>query len=280
VLCICVVVLPAVASSETSPAIEAHNVGVYPEQTHSWLPPSATIAPGGAVALSNATSVPHGVKWVAGPETPACTGGVPVGTTAEASGANWSGTCRFVKPGVYQFYCTVHGPEMTGTITVDASGTTTTTTTGATETSAPGATPGSAPGSAGLGSQTTDGSIAPGSLLAGNASSAVRVAGIQHGHSVHGSVAVSGAGAGGTLAVELLARRALLASAGHPPTVPVGHMTRSSLRAGTVAFTVTLNAKARRALRAHGRLAVSVRILLTSASGAKLTVTRGVLVRG
>ncbi len=272
--------LPAVASSETSPTIEAHNVGVYPDQTHSWLPPSATIAPGGTVALSNATAVPHGVKWVAGPETPACSGGVPVGTTAEASGPNWSGTCTFVKAGVYQFYCTVHGPEMTGTITVGANGTTTTTTTGATETPAPGATPGSAPGSAGLGSQTTTGSISPGSLLAGNASSAVRLARTQHGHSVHGSVAVSGAGAGGTLAVELLASRASLASAPHTPTVPVGHSTRSSLRAGTVSFTVILSAKARRALRAHGRLALSVRILLSSANGAKLTVTRGVLVRG
>src|SRR5271166_1990825 len=121
-----VVVLPAVAGSETSPMIEAVTFGGgYYGESHAWSPAQATVPAGGVVTLSNHTAVEHGVRWVGGPETPSCSGDIPVGTTSATRGANWSGTCTFAKPGVYTFYCTVHGSEMTGTITVNASGTTT-----------------------------------------------------------------------------------------------------------------------------------------------------------
>ena len=59
-----VVLLPAVAGSETSPAIEAVNgTGVYAEQTHRWSPSQATVSAGGVVTISNPTAVEHGVKW-------------------------------------------------------------------------------------------------------------------------------------------------------------------------------------------------------------------------
>jgi hypothetical protein len=94
---------------------------------------------------------------------------------------------------------------------------------------------------------------------------------------VHGSVAVSQAGAGGRLEVELLARNASLASAPRPAQVQVGRLVRSSLRAGTATFTVTLDAKARHALRIHGHLALTVKIVLTPQRGSAVTITRSVV---
>jgi plastocyanin len=265
---VAVAVLPAIAASEGSPTIEAVNSpGVYGE--HHWMPATATVSAGGVVTLSNPTEVAHGVRWVSGPGTPSCeegAGKVPVGTTAAASGIKWSGTCKFTQPGTYTFYCTVHGAEMTGTITVNPSGTTTTTTTTTTPPGPPG-------GTTTAGTPTT---LAE-SPLAGSASSAVKLGASQHGASVHGSVAVSQAGAGGRLEVDLLARSASLAGARHRPLARVGRLVRPSLRAGIVSFTVVLNAKARRALRLHRRLALTVRISLSPLHGSAVTVARSVV---
>jgi plastocyanin len=112
------VLLPAVADSEGTPTIEANNA--CPGRC--WKPPSATVNAGGAVNIANPTTVPHGVEWRSGPATPSCTSGVPVGTNPGASGTNWSGSCTFAMPGKYTFFCTVHGAEMTGTITVNGLG--------------------------------------------------------------------------------------------------------------------------------------------------------------
>jgi plastocyanin len=110
------VALPAVASSEVTPTVEAVN---KPTGGHAWEPPSTTVSEGGNVNIKNpSSSVPHGVEWRSGPETPSCTSGVPVGTSPAASGKNWSGSCVFRKPGTYVFFCTVHGSEMTETVTV------------------------------------------------------------------------------------------------------------------------------------------------------------------
>lgn len=261
--------LPAVAVSETSPTIVAHN-GV----THYWQPATATVGEDGVVTLENPTEVPHGVEWVGGPAKPKCSAGVPVGNSPSASGTKWSGTCTFASAGVYTFYCTVHGPEMTGTVTVSANGTTTTTMTmpsGTVQTQPPGTTT-STPTPAPLGA-----SPGPGSPLAGSASSAIRLTSSAHPPGVHGTVAVSQAGAGGRLEVELLAGHASLASA---QGVQVGRTLRSSLPAGRVPFSVSLDARARRALRRARRLALTVRIVLTPPQGAAVTVSRSVLLRG
>ena len=77
----------------------------------------------------------------------------------------------------------------------------------------------------------------------GAPSQAVRLARSQRGESVRGSLKVSPAGAGGRLEVDLLATRASLARAGQLAQVRVGRLVRSSLRAGTVAFTVALSAQ-------------------------------------
>jgi plastocyanin len=271
-----VVVLPAVASSEASPTINAVNYpgGGYYGESHAWSPAAATIAAGGTVTLENeSATVRHGVRWVNPPATPACTG-VPVGTTPENSGTKWSGTCTFTAPGTYTFYCTVHGPEMTGAITVNANGATTVSTQGG----PPGTTP--------TGTATAPGAQEPGgpsggsgSPLAGPASSAIRLAPVQHGGVVRGSVAVSEAGGGGRLEVDLLARRASLAVARRARPANAGRLVRSSLRPGVVSFKVTLNARAAHALRAHHRLALSVRVVIRSVHGSPVTVTRAVLLR-
>ncbi len=275
-----VVILPAVAGSETSPAITAENYASY---RHRWSPATATVGSDGIVTLSNNTEVEHGVEWVSGPETPDCSSGVPVGNSPSASATKWSGTCTFSKPGTYIFYCTVHGPEMTGTITVNSDGTTTTTMSmGSTETLPSPSTTSTSVGSPGSGSQTTNGPTVSSPLdspLAGRATAAVELAGIQRGRSVHGSIAVSQAGAGGRLEVELLASHASLASASHVQHVLVGRVVRSSLPAGMATFAVPLDVRAEHALHVRRRLTLTAEIVLTPVRGSAVRITRSVLLR-
>ncbi len=267
-----VVVLPAIASSATSPeTVEAENKpgsGLYGEETHAWHPSQVTVSAGGVVKFSNPYSNhAHGLKFTGGTAgtTPSCTG-IPVAAGEPTGAISWQGECTFSQPGTYTFICTVHPTEMTGTITVNPNGTTTTTPTTTTTTTPTTTTPGEP------GSETTSGSP-----LAGSVAQAVKLAGSRHGKSVHGSVKVSQAGAGGRLEVDLLARSALLAKAKHPSRVRVGRLVRSSLSAGVVSFAVPLTAKARSALRRHRRLALTVQIVLTPVHGTAVTVTRSVV---
>lgn len=270
-----VVVLPAVAGSETGPTIEAVNSVYYEE--HHWSPSQVTVSAGGLVTLSNPSGVKHGVEWLPGdPAKPGCTPGVPVGTTEAASATNWSGACTFTTPGTYTFYCTVHHAAMTGTIIVGASGATTTTST----TAAPGPSPvTTAPtGSGQSGSGPTLGSAGPlGSPPVGSASKALALASSQRGTTVRGSLEVSPTGAGGRLEVDLLARSASLARAGHPAQVRVGALVRKSLKAGRVSFSVPLNARARAALLRRHRLALNVKVVVKPAGGSAVAVTRAVV---
>jgi hypothetical protein len=116
-----------------------------------------------------------------------------------------------------------------------------------------------------------------GSPLEGG-SKALKLAGSQHGSTVRGSIAVSQAGAGGRLEVGLFAAGASPAKAGHPAQVRVGRLERSSLKAGSVSFSVPLNAKGKAALRRRRRLALTVKVTLTPQPGAAVTVTRNVVV--
>jgi plastocyanin len=116
-----VVMLPVAAGSEPPTPVEARNTPAngYYEEKHYWLPQQQTVIAGSVVTFLNAsTTVYHGVHWISGPNTPVCSSGVPVGTEPKDSRINWTGTCKFTEPGTYIFYCTQHGPEMTGTITV------------------------------------------------------------------------------------------------------------------------------------------------------------------
>jgi plastocyanin len=275
-----VVVLPAVAGSETARNITAVNYPPYypgEHERHYWSPEMASLGAGGVATFSNPSStVPHGLAWTSGPAKPACSG-VPAAAAEESGATSWHGECTFGKPGTYTFICTVHPSEMKGTVTVNADGTTTTSVTmGSTETSPP--SPTTSTSTASPGSELpTNGSGPRGSLLVGSASSAVTLTATQHGQSVHGSVAISQAATGARLEVELLARNASLASARRPTQVQVGRLVRYSLRPGTATFTVTLDAKARHALRVHGHLALTVKIVLTPQHGSAVTLIRSVV---
>ncbi len=124
---------------------------------------------------------------------------------------------------------------------------------------------------------TTPSEPSHGSPLEGG-SRALKLAGSQRGPTVHGSLEVSQAGAGGRLEVGLFAAHASLAKAGHSE-VRVGRLVRSSLKAGSVSLSVPLSARGRAALRRHRRLALTVKLTLTPLHGAAVTVTRHVVVR-
>jgi plastocyanin len=261
-----VVVLPAAAGSETTPTVMAENVGIY---NHYWTPSSIDVEPGQSVDIANPTTVPHGVEWVSTPGAePACTG-VPVGTTEGASGTKWSGSCSFTKAGVYAFYCTVHHAAMSGTITVGPTGTVTSTTT----------TTGPVTTSSGPGSGTPPPSTGPlrptlATALVGG-TSALSLSGHRPGFSVHGSLDIAKAGAGGTLVVELLGTHAAL---GHGP-LDVGRLVRYYVAAGRQSFTIPLNARGKRALRKRGHLALTVSISLSPPGEAPLSFSRRLTLR-
>jgi hypothetical protein len=99
-----------------------------------------------------------------------------------------------------------------------------------------------------------------------------------HGSTVHGSVAVASTGAGGRLEIDLIANSASLATVRHKKsTSTVGRLVRSSLYAGKVSFSVSLNAKAKSALRRHHRLALSLQIVLKPLHGAAVTIIRSIV---
>jgi len=255
-----VVVLPAVAGSETTPpSVIAQNVGLY---THYWTPPSVSVEPGGTVEFSNSTEVPHGIHWVGTPAgNPECTSGVPVGTTETASGTKWTGTCKFAAAGTYTYYCTVHGAAMSGKITVGtpsiAPTTPTSTTTVPTGTTGE---PGSGAGGTGTSPATT-------------AISALQLGAARHGGAVHGSLRVSQTAAGGTLTIVLQARLG-----GH--RVEVGKLRRSQISAGSQSWTIALSGRARHALHAKGRLAVTAKVSLTPPAGTAVSLTRTLTLHG
>ncbi len=56
-----------------------------------------------------------------------------------------------------------------------------------------------------------------------------------------------------------------------------GRLVRSSRASGVVSFAVALDAKARRALQDRRRLALTVRVLLTSKQGSPVTIVRSVV---
>jgi hypothetical protein len=105
------------------------------------------------------------------------------------------------------------------------------------------------------------------------------LANAQHGDAVHGTVQIPAADGGARLEVELLAQGASLAKVKRSSSSRVGRLVRSSAPAGTVSFTVALDAQAKRALRQHHKLALTVKIVLTPKHGAAMTLKRSVVVR-
>jgi hypothetical protein len=279
-----VAVIPALAAS--SEAMLELNKNCVKSDWPCWTsaaganpPPTytTTIAAGGSVTFVDHSQVAANIVWKTS-TAPACAPSVPVSPTPAAS--EWEGKCTFEKPGTYEFESPGLFYPSGYKIVVEGAGTGTTTTSTTNSTSS---SPGASNPSLGSGTQTQPGVTAgpgqAGSVFVGSASSAYKLPSVQHGQSVHGSLDLSQAGAGGRLEVELLATGASLAGAGRSPHVEVGRLVRSSLAAGTVKFAVSLDAKAKRALHARGHLTLAVKLLLTPAQGMATTVTRSVILR-
>jgi plastocyanin len=262
-----VAVVPAIASTEASPTVSGL-------ESIMWSPAQVTVAGGGTVNFQNSSgSVPHGVVWETGdPETPACNG-VPI----DEGQTNWKGSCTFAKAGTYRYYCSVHGMAMSGTIVVGSPATTPTpppttatpTTPGGTPTTPPPTSTGEAPPKVGTASP-----------FVGSTAKAIRLARAQHGKSVRGSIQLSPAGAGARLEVELLTNSTALAPTKRPQPVRVGRLVRSALQPGRSAFSAHLSRQGRAALHRRGHLLLTVRLTLTPAHGAVVSVTRIVVVHG
>jgi hypothetical protein len=270
-----VAVLPALAAAPSGAKLEVNENCVEPDWP-CWTTPGSgsspapalkvTIATGGEVMFTDHTSTAAAVVWTG--SAPACTG---VPTSAMT---NWEGKCKFEQAGTYKFESSTlfnEGGSLNYTeyeIVVEGATTSTTPTTTTPTTTPTTTTPTPTPSEPGPGS---------GSPLEGG-SKALKLAAVEHGSSVRGSVKISKAGVGGRLEVDLLASGASLARAGHSPQVRVGRVVRSSLYAGTTSFTVPLNAKGKAALRRRRRLTLTVKVTLTPQHGAAVTATRNVVV--
>ena len=266
-----------------------------------------TIAQGGTISFEdNDSKALTDVVWKGA--APNCTGVEEAPPTK-----TWSGTCTFATAGEYEFESkglfddgtsnyTKYKVMVGGTTTTGTTSTTTTTMPTTTMTSpppptetmtaptttmptptTPTATTSTQPSSGGgttVPTATTPGSIeTPPPPGGGSPLATLALANAQHGDAVHGTVQIPAADGGARLEVELLAQGASLAKVKRLSSSRVGRLVRSSAPAGTVSFTVSLDAQAKRALRQHHKLALTVKIVLTPKHGAAMTLTRSVVVR-
>jgi hypothetical protein len=269
-----------------------------------------TIESGGTVAFSDEMGHEANIKWTSTPSgQPTCSSEVPVSPTPPKTG--WKGECKFSQSGTYSFesstlfddgptnftkYEIVVGGTGTGTTTTTTTTTPTTTTTTPTTTTTtpttttpttttptattPTATTSTQPSGGGSSTATTPGSTqTPLPPSGGSPLATLALANAQHGDTVHGTVQIPAADGGARLEVQLLAQNASLAKVKRSASSRVGRLVRSSAPAGTVSFTVSLDAQAKRALRRHHKLALTVKIVLTPVHGAALTLTRNLDLR-
>jgi hypothetical protein len=283
-----VAVLPALAAAPSETKLEV-NENCVENNWPCWAAPGSgskpepankapiQIAQGGEVMFADNTSTAANIAWTG--TAPTCSSGVPVSPTSSKTG--WEGKCKFEQPGTYRFESSTlfnGGPSLNYTkyeIVVEGAGTGTPSTTTTTTTTDTTQTPASTPTRP---SEPSHGSGPP--LQGGRAleGSALELGGSQRGSTVHGTIEVSQAYFGGRLEVGLSAAGAAPANkAGHSELVRVGRLVRSSLRAGSVSFSVPLNAKGKAALHRRRRLALIVKITLTPLHGARVTITRGVV---
>jgi plastocyanin len=312
---VAVAVLPGLAGGEVPPSSASFTAEDFRWHLTGGSGTEVTIAPGGVVTFSYPSgSSTHNADFgsVAVPSSCTQTEGASSGSVPplphEPTKSGWSGSCTFNTPGTYVFHCDHHPYSMTGTIRVQSTlppPTTTTTTTGTTPPPPPPTTTTTTPPPPPGGHGTTGGGGSTGGAGGGGYPSyteplpvgageagvpgapgsgrdslrgrSLRIAALQRGTSVRGSVLI--ARAGSRLEVDLLATSATLASAQPFALRRVGRVLEASAGAGRLSFSVALDARGRRALARHRRLGVLVRISLTPPHGARLTRTAHVTLR-
>ncbi|HTB50573.1 MAG TPA: hypothetical protein VK701_06305 [Solirubrobacteraceae bacterium] len=309
-----VAVLPALAAGSPEAKLEVNENCVeldWPcwatQGSGLYAPPASkvTVAPGGEVKFADNATTAAAVVWTG--SAPSCSG---VPTTAATK---WEGTCKFEQEGTYKFESSTlfndgvtnytkyeivvenAGTGTTSTTTTTNTTTTTPTTTTPTTTTPTTTTPttttpttttstqpsgGGASTSTAPSTGTTPGSMeTPSPPGGGHPLATLALANAQHGDTVHGTVQIPAADAGARLEIELLAQGATPAKVKRPGSSRVGRLVRPSAPAGTVSFTVSLDAAAKRALHHHHKLALTVKIKLTPKHGAALTLTRSLDLR-
>jgi plastocyanin len=291
-----VAVIPGMAQGESPPSTGSFTASDDHWQVSGSSATSVTIAPGGTVTFSYpAGASEHDADFGAGAQPTSCTqtGGASSGAVPplphEPTAPGWSGSCTFNVAGTYSFHCDRH-PSMVGTIHVQSTTSPTTTTTtpggGTTTTTTTTTSTASAITSTGAASSTVFFPSAPGTVGSSSspqsahdslAGSALQLSRSQHGTRVHGSLLI--AQPGSRVQIELLAATASLASAKQPAGVRVGALSKAVSASGRLSFSITLSAKAKRALSHRGRLALTVKITLTPPHARKLSRTIALSVR-
>jgi plastocyanin len=207
---------------------------------------TVTVTPGQTVSFGYpAGTTTHNVDFT-GKQPTQCTGLTPYPRPK-----GWTASCTFDAPGSYPFVCDVH-PGMQGTVVVSAPASLTPT---ATPTPDPGADPVATPTPPPLGSgsgPSTSPTATPVTTLK------LKLAAKQKGTHLRGTVTVERASSRLEVTVKSGKTKA-------------GTWLKRSARKGTVAFSVPLNAKARRTLKAKRRLKLTVTVALTPPGGKLLT---------
>jgi plastocyanin len=215
-----------------------------------------TIAQGGTVGFGYPSgSTSHNVVF-GGTQPTSCTD-MPAAPAAQG----WSGSCTFETPGTYAFHCGLHGSLMTGSVEV-------------VDPDAPTTGTGPSPTDTGPGTNTNP---PPANPPGGESNPpSVKVTRHQQGTVVHGSVTTPA----GTsrIAVTAFTAKSALASR-RARRVRIGSVTKRPKGAGTTSFALRVNRAARRALHRRGRLAVSLRVVITDGAGYALTRRKSVVLR-
>jgi plastocyanin len=266
---------------------------------------TVNIATGGTVNFSYPTGGnEHNVDFGTGPQPTSCTingadQAPPIPAAPTAPG--WSGSCTFNTPGTYTFHCDRHS-FMTGTIVVGGDATTTTTTTGTqtqpggggstTDTSTGASTTTTMPMNMPMpmpmpttGGSTTTKTGTPAkptpSPLAGSLRNSIKIATIQSGNQVRGTLKISAAGRGGHVLITVLASRSGLkhGTAHGKQLVTLASKRLSGLRPGTAKFTLAVGGTGRKALTTYRRLATIVDVKVTAPHSKTVTLAKSVVLR-
>jgi plastocyanin len=228
----------------------------YAWQANGTSGTTVTITPGQTVTFGYPSGTESHDAHFTGKQPSACPG-----LPSHPQKQGWSAECTFDAPGSYPFVCDFH-PEMIGTVVVTAAATPTPNSTAApTATADPIGTPGATATPPAPGSTPEPTAAAPKQTTL-----KLKLAGTQRGTRIRGSVRVD----------EPASRLEVTVMAGKSK---VGTYLKKSTASGAVAFSVTLNAHARRSLAKARRLRVSVAVALTPPGGKKLVTHAKATVR-